>query len=102
MVAGLNDKFEDLYRIQVTEPSIVTMLLQPKDKVDLDLYLLNGLPGGAAPTAVGGSATDGTDPEASQVALGPGTYYIVVTAWECELADPRTLGERLWAALPPP
>jgi hypothetical protein len=78
---GSRDKIEDLYRIVVTERSVLSLHMQPKDKVDLDLYLFNGLPGGAA-SAITGSLFDGTEAEALQVDVGPGTYYIGVTAWD--------------------
>jgi hypothetical protein len=79
--AGSRDKVEDLYRIVLTERSILSLHLQPKDKVDLDLYLFAGQPGGAS-SAFDGSLFDGTEPEALQEDLPPGTYYIGVTAWD--------------------
>jgi hypothetical protein len=79
---GTRDVVEDLYRLDVPEQSILTLLLVPKDKVDLDLYVFAGFPGGAASPLAAASLTDGTDPEAIQAVLGPGTYFIGVSAWD--------------------
>jgi hypothetical protein len=77
---GVRDKVEQLYRITVLERSLLTLFLQPQEKVDLDLYLFNGIPGGALYAT--GSFTDGTEPEFLQLVIEPGHYYIGVTAWD--------------------
>lgn len=76
------DKIEDLYRIVVPEPSILTMRLDPAQKVNLDLYIFAGILGGAAPNVVASANADSTDPETLQVALNPGTYTIGVSAFD--------------------
>jgi hypothetical protein len=78
---GTRDRIEDIYQLRVTQPSIIHLMLEPKDKVDLDLYVFNGFPGGAA-SAVLGSFSDGTQAEALQINAGPGVYYLGVTAWD--------------------
>lgn len=78
---GSRDRIEDFYRIVVPETSVLVAHLQPKELVDLDLYLFASLPGGASLNGTG-SLTDGTDPEAIQIQVAPGTYYLGVTAWD--------------------
>ena len=47
---------EDLYRLVVPESSILTLRLEARDQVDLDLYVFDGFPGGATSPVVAGSS----------------------------------------------
>jgi hypothetical protein len=85
---GIRDDIEDLYRIEVRERSILTLLLAPDERVDLDLHVLGGVLGGAAPPRVS-SASTGGDAEALQLEAGPGTYFIGVSARDGATFPPR-------------
>jgi hypothetical protein len=76
---GVRDDVEDLYRLQVRERSVLTLQLTPEAAVDLDLHVMGGVLGGAAPPRVS-SAESGTRAETLQLDLGPGTYVIGVSA----------------------
>jgi hypothetical protein len=83
--AELQDKIENMYRLTVPVRSLVTLLLQPKDKVSLALYWLAGfLPHFVQPPTAGafpGGSTD-TDPRSLQLVADPGTYFLGISAWD--------------------
>jgi hypothetical protein len=85
---GIRDDIEDLYRIEVKERSIVTLLLTPEERVDLDLHVMAGVLGGAAPPRVSSGVTGG-DAEALQLDVDPGTYTIGVSARDGATVPPR-------------
>lgn len=83
----LQDKIENLYRIVVPEPSIVTLYLQPKTALDLKLYLLADIAGGSdgittdsLDYTVASAVHSDTSAIALQVELNPGVYLIGVSA----------------------
>ncbi len=79
--AGTRAGVQDMYRVVATQRSILEIVLQQKDKVDLDLLVFGGIPGGAN-SAGAGSLTDSKDVgEALQLVVNPGTYYVGVSAW---------------------
>jgi len=84
---AVQDRIENLYRIVLPEESILTLYLQPKDKVSLALYLLRGFLGSAnperivAPSSLSVLSGD-TSGRALQLVRGPGTYFIGVSAFD--------------------
>jgi hypothetical protein len=76
---GARDDVEDLYRIDVKEPSLITMQLSPQDPANLDLYLFIGVLGGAAPLQVNSNAS-GAGAEYLQLPVDPGVFTIGVSA----------------------
>lgn len=79
---GVRDKIENLYRITVTERSIVTLFLQPATAADLDLYVLGGILGHTVPDNSVNANVKDTRGEAMQLIAPPGTYTIGVSAWD--------------------
>jgi hypothetical protein len=76
---GVRDDIEDIFRIEARVRSILTLLLAPEQRVDLDLHVMAGILGGAAPARISAAAPT-TDGEALQVELEPGSYTIGVSA----------------------
>jgi hypothetical protein len=86
---GAGEGIQDLYKFQVTQPSIVWMSLEPKNTKsgagDLDLFLFR--PSANPDVVLAGSAGNprysatATAHELIGVALGPGTWYIGVGAF---------------------
>lgn len=80
------EKIEDLYRLDVPEDSILTLLLEPKDREDLALYVFSGMLGGNRLTNAAlidfSDSGDANVPEALQLRVGPGFYYIGASAWD--------------------
>jgi hypothetical protein len=75
----IQDKLENLYRLVVPETSILTLFLQPKDKVVLGLYLMHGFLGGANPPGTGAISLSDTGARSLQLVADPGTYVIGVS-----------------------
>lgn len=75
------DKIENLYRVVVTEPSIITLFLQPAVKENMTLYWLSGFrPDFVA--ALGSYDPMDTAPRSFQTTANPGTYFIGVSLFD--------------------
>jgi uncharacterized repeat protein (TIGR01451 family) len=76
--SGATAPAQDLYRLNLTQPTIVTATLSADNPgADLSLYLLSG-PVATAPNVVAISADPGTPPETFQLRLSAGIYFLAV------------------------
>ncbi len=77
---GVQDRVENLYRVDVTEPSIKTLLQTPGSAADLDLYLIGASQIGGAGLNGISSRTRDNGGEALQLLVNPGTVFLGVSA----------------------
>jgi uncharacterized repeat protein (TIGR01451 family) len=76
---GATAAVQDLYRLTITQPTIVTATLSAATQgANLSLFLLTG-PVATAPQVVAASTDPGTPPQTFQLRLAAGTYFLGVS-----------------------